>query len=311
MKCIPESWGSWLMELPSHLSMILGKSQQSRCNYHLWLMTSKIHFPRLSMTLCTTTSARVPQKQKRCWAPPHQPSAREAQSTSKHHQLNHEPKQLHTGTSQTGGTSLLMAISSAWTLSLHSPVTQHRVLPTLSVAISTHMSMHQVPQEHVQEGEGLGTAHLACFNRIRASSTETAQKWDEGRAHHCHWWQQPSPGGKVCIPLPISQWCSRRESPTQDKAEQQQGLLPIQAVGIYTTGTRVNPWSLMRTDPMLPSSPLAQALICILNSCSRRPDVLQRCCCIGCLFDCPFWPECSWDVDATTQHRCAGRTAVN
>lgn len=113
------------------------------------------------------------------------------------------------------------------------------------------------------------------------------QKQRKGRAHHCHCCQQPSPGGKLCIPLQISQWCSRRESPIQDKAEQQQLPLPIllQALGIYTAGTRVNPWSLMRTDPMLLSSLLA---ICTLNSCLRRPNVLQHCCCVGCLLWLPF-----------------------
>lgn len=175
-------------------------------------------------------------------------------------------------------------------LSLHSRVSQLPMLPRLSVAISTHMSKHQVPQEHVQEGERLGITHLAHFKLICACITETAQKWGKGRAHRCHWWEQPSPGGKLCISLQIYQWCSRRESPTQDKAEQQQVLLPIplQAVGIYTASTRVNPQSLMRTDPMLPSSLLAQALICILNSCLRRPNVLQHCCCAGCLLWLPF-----------------------
>lgn len=102
------------------------------------------------------------------------------------------------------------------------------------------------------------------------------------------------PWRKALHPTPDPPVMQQRESPVQDKAEQQQLLpTPLQAVAIYTAGTRANPQSLMRADPRLSSSLLAQALICTLNPCLRRPNVLQHCCCAAVCFDSPFWPKCS------------------
>lgn len=132
---------------------------------------------------------------------------------------------------------------------------------------------------------------LPIFNLSWVSSAEAAQKGAKGRAHHGHGQSQPSPGGKLCILLRVCRWHSSKESPVCDEPEQQQVLLPVLLPArskqtVFTLpATWVNPQSLMRTDPMFLRSLLAQALIYILNSCLRRPNLL-RC---WCFFSCLFW----------------------
>lgn len=131
---------------------------------------------------------------------------------------------------------------------------------------------------------------LPIFKLIWISSPETAQKGAKGRAHDCHQWSQPSPGGKLCIPLRVCRWRSSRESPVRAGTEQQQVILPVllpacSGQTVFTLPTAwVNPQSLMRTDLMLLRSLLAQALIYILNSCLRRPNLLWCWCFFSCLF---------------------------
>lgn len=210
-----------------------------------------------------------------------------------HHQVKTGARQLHVGIGHpvplcTGGNSHLWPSAMPRTIPLHGPVgcppcadqTIHQsfvlIFPCTECLRSTRWRRM-----------ALVVRILPNFNLVWVSGTDTAQKGAKGRAHRYHPWSWPSPEGLLCILLRICRWCSSKESPARGKTEQQQVILPVllQADGIYTASARLNPQSLTRTDPMLLRSLWAEALIYILNSRLRRPNLLWS----WGFFSCLFW----------------------
>lgn len=257
---------------------VKGKTATTRCGS--WRAKPTLHPPRLSMTLQPHKGSCASGAEEML-APPHQVPGR--------------PRAPHSTTRQTmspNSSTLASAILSHSRLgsqlshghqqclsSCPCTVTQHPVLPTLSVAIFTHIHAPSASGAR-QEGKGVDIEH---FNWICASSTDW--KETEGKSSPLSL-LTAQPWRKALHPTPDLPVMQQQREPTQDKAGC--AAHPCRQF-LFTLLAQVNPQSLTRPNALKqPLGTSSHLYFCILNSCLRRPNVLQHCCCVGCLLWLPF-----------------------